>query len=147
MLNWYYSLEGWQWIAATVGCVSTVIVGFLGMVVAAGKTIFSIGNPTHKEKCPCEACQRKRRAAWERTYGIDKPPTVDKSSPLISTRQLKAGMVVLSKSSLQSYQVKDIQILDGGNRLIYLRNSVTSKSSMGIIRRAILDAKIWHGVS
>lgn len=108
MVDWYWALEGWQWIVATVVLLSSVVVAWLGAVVLMAKTIAKGGEQHKINTCPCNACQIRRAKAWnKRTDGGKRLIRKNHPGALVSTMELNPGDIVTSRKGPR-YHVDDV---------------------------------------
>jgi hypothetical protein len=148
VFDWYWALEGWQWVVATVGMLGGAIAAFFGMIILAGTSITKIDQ--HEKRCECTDCQRKRQLEWARkkreetaNQAPNEPRIINpRAIPMVSTNNLKVGMLVLARRGADVYKVNDLQWRDYG-RLVFLINQRNQKPAMVRVVNSQLSNRIW----
>lgn len=141
MFDWYWALEGWQWIVATILVLSSGAAVWFGIVVLIAKTIAQ-GAEHNINTCMCNPCQIRRAKAWNRrTDGGKRLYRRNPPGALVSTLDLHPGDIVSSRKGPR-YHVDEIVSRDFA-MVVKLTNMCTEQKSWVTISHARVHTKLW----
>lgn len=146
MFNWYWSLSGWSFLAATLALIALNISAIALLVVFLAKMV--TGAMDHdRARCGCNACLIARAKAYNKRDAkmeqrcIARQPV--RPHGMLSTREIAVGMIIVGKDNLTRYRIEKIHRREFAY-VIELVNLFTMRWSIVHVQNKRLDILMWH---